>query len=237
MVVWGTDGSTAILDKFDFRIALSKSMLLRRRASMRDKAGFPKRTISISLYIVPSSGCSSFAHSAFRNHMVSLKHWYVLRSKPQKEDVLCMEVSVRGHEVYYPTLNVQPVNPRSKSKRPFFPGYLFINVDLDEVGLSAFRWMPYSIGLVCFGGEPAIVHEALIQSLSRRVDELNQEGFSQKSAFQHGDPVRITEGPFMGYEAIFDEMISAGDRVKVLLEFLSGRHTRLELGASILEQV
>ncbi len=169
--------------------------------------------------------------------MVSLKHWYVLRSKPQKEDVLCMEVSVRGHEVYYPTLNVQPVNPRSKSKRPFFPGYLFINVDLDEVGLSAFRWMPYSIGLVCFGGEPAIVHEALIQSLNRRVEKLNKAGLFHKSAFQSGDSVRVTEGPFEGYTAIFDEMISGGDRVKVLLEFLSGRHARLELGASILERL
>lgn len=169
--------------------------------------------------------------------MGSLKHWYVLRSKPQKEDVLCMEVSVRGHEVYYPTLSVHPVNPRAKCMRPFFPRYLFVHVDLEEVGISTFRWMPYSVGLVCIGGEPAIVHEALIHSLNRRVNELNQVGFPQKSAFQRGDPVRITEGPFRGYEAIFDVRISAGDRVKVLLEFLSGRHTRLELGASTLERL
>ena len=169
--------------------------------------------------------------------MESLKHWYVLRSKPQKEDVLCIEVSVRGHEVYYPTLNVQPVNPRAKCKRPFFPGYLFINVDLDEIGLSTFRWMPYSIGLVCFGGEPAIMHETLIHSIIRRVEKLNKAGLFHKCAFQRGDPVRITEGPFMGYEAIFDEMISAGDRVKVLLEFLSGRNARLELRESILESL
>ena len=167
--------------------------------------------------------------------MGSLQRWYVLRSKPQKEDVLCMEVSVRGHEVYYPTLNVQPVNPRSKCKRPFFPGYLFVHVDLDEVGLSTFRWMPYSIGLVCFGGEPAIMHEALIHSINQRVEKLNKAGFPQKSAFQRGDPVRIMEGPFVGYEAIFDATISAGDRVKVLLELLSGKHARLELGASTLE--
>ena len=164
-----------------------------------------------------------------------LQRWYVLRSKPQKEDVLCMEVSVRGHEVYYPYLKVQPVNPRSKCKRPFFPGYLFVHVDLDEVGLSTFRWMPYSIGLVCFGGEPAIMHETLIHSINQRVEKLNKEGFPQKSAFQRGDPVRIMEGPFVGYEAIFDATISAGDRVKVLLELLSGKHARLELGASTLE--
>ena len=169
--------------------------------------------------------------------MVSLKHWYVLRSKPQKEDVLCMEVSARGHEVYYPTLNVQPVNPRAKCKRPFFPRYLFVHVDIEEVGLSTFRWMPYSVGLVCFGGEPATVHEALIHSLHRRLEELNQAGFRQKSAFKRGDPVRITDGPFAGYGAIFDASISEGERVRVLLELLSGKHARLELGSSQLELV
>ena len=40
------------------------------------------------------------------------EHWYALRSKPQKEEVVSKQVRERGFEVFYPRLRVNPVNPK-----------------------------------------------------------------------------------------------------------------------------
>ena len=74
--------------------------------------------------------------------------WHVLHSKPNREEVLWKHAVAEGHQAYYPCLHVQPVNPRSRSIRPYFPGYLFVRTDLSQVGLSTFRWMAHANGLV-----------------------------------------------------------------------------------------
>ncbi len=89
-------------------------------------------------------------------------HWYALRSKPRKEDIVWRQCREQGYEVFYPRLRVQPVNPRARKVKAYFPGYLFTHVDLDTIGLSAFQWMPHAIGLVTFGGEPSTVPDNLI---------------------------------------------------------------------------
>ena len=92
--------------------------------------------------------------------------WYVLRSKPNKEDALWQEVSARNYEVFYPQICVQPVNPRSRKILPYFPGYMFVHIDMSMVGFSDFTWMPYSYGLVTFGSEPSSVPEELIHAFT-----------------------------------------------------------------------
>jgi transcription antitermination factor NusG len=157
-------------------------------------------------------------------------YWYALRSKPRKEDVVWRQVHNGGFETFYPRLRVNPVNPRSKKIKPYFPGYLFVYADLDEVGLSVFRWMPHAIGLVSFGGEPAAVPENLIHAIRKRVEEIADAGGEVLDGLKHGDVVRISDGPFRGYEAIFDDRLPGKERVRVLLELLgSQRRVPLEL--------
>jgi len=53
-----------------------------------------------------------------------------------------------------------------------------------------------------------------------------------------GDPIRIQDGPFRGYEAIFDARLPGTERVRVLLEFLGNqRKVAVELSASQIQQV
>jgi transcription antitermination factor NusG len=163
--------------------------------------------------------------------------WYVLRSKPHKEAALYREVTARGYEAYYPTLRVTPKNPRANRRQSFFPGYMFVNYDLEDVGISTFRWMPYSVGLVCFGGEAAVVQPALIQSIRQHVEALNNGSLNSVSKFKQGDRLQITNGPFTGFGAIFDKTLTNHGRVRVLLEFLSGQYASLELDQSSLESV
>lgn len=162
--------------------------------------------------------------------------WYALRSKPRKEDVLYRQANAQGFEVFYPRLRVQPVNPRSKKYKPYFPGYMFVNVDLEKVGISTFQWMPHSIGLVSFGGDPAHVPDNLINALQKRVNQINEAGGEVYEGLKPGDTVRISEGPFRGYQAIFDERLPGSERVRVLIQMLSDRHLPVELQAGQIER-
>jgi transcriptional antiterminator RfaH len=158
-------------------------------------------------------------------------NWYALRSKPRKEEVLWKQLLAREIEVFFPRIRVHPVNPRSRKLRPYFPGYMFVQVDLEEVGLSRFNWMPHAIGLVSFDGEPATVPDNLIHAVRKRVDEIAAAGGEFYDGLQPGDPVRISSGPFAGYEAIFDESLPGNERVRVLIQMLSDRHIPVELKA------
>jgi transcription antitermination factor NusG len=157
--------------------------------------------------------------------------WYALRSKPRKEEVLWKQLLAREIEVFFPRMRVHPVNPRSRKLRPYFPGYLFVQVDLEAVGSSKFNWMPFAIGLVSFDGEPAVVPEGLINEVRKRVDEIAAVGGEFYDGLQPGDPVRISSGPFTGYEAIFDMRLPGSERVRVLIQMLTDRNMPLELKA------
>jgi transcription antitermination factor NusG len=163
-------------------------------------------------------------------------HWYALRSKPRKEEVLWRQLHTQEYEVFFPRLKVKPVNPRSRKLRPYFPGYMFVQVDLDEVGLSTFQWMPHAIGLVSFDGEPAPVPDNLIHAVRKRVEEIAAAGGEFFDGLKQGDPVRISTGPFSGYEAIFDARVPGSERVRVLIQMLSDRRLPVELQVNQVER-
>ncbi len=161
--------------------------------------------------------------------------WYVLRSKPNKEDALFQLVLSRGYEVYYPRLRVEPINPRSRSVRPFFPGYMFIHVDLEQDGISAFKWLPYSYGLVTFGTETGRVPNSIILGLKKGIDGINTRGIDPLKEWKQGDALLIREGVFEGFEAIFDTRIGGQKRARILLKFLSGQWVKTEIDVRSLE--
>jgi transcriptional antiterminator RfaH len=163
--------------------------------------------------------------------------WYALRSKPNKELTLWRELCARGLECFYPQLRVRPVNPRSRNVRPYFPGYLFLHADIERIGVSTFQWMPFSVGLVSFGGEPASVPDNLINAIRKRVDEINAAGGEQLEGLKRGEVVVIQDGPFDGYEAIFDARLPGSDRVRVFLKLLEVRQMKLELPANQIQRL
>lgn len=163
--------------------------------------------------------------------------WYAMRSKPNKEDFLAGQLQAYGIDVFFPLLRVKPVNPRSRKLRPYFPNYLFVHVDLDMVNVSDLRWMPGASGLVSFDGEPASVPDLLIATVKKQVDQHNVTFHDQKKNFQRGDTVMIQDGPFAGYEAVFDTHISGQDRVKVLLSLLQKRQIPVEISSKQIRRV
>jgi len=92
--------------------------------------------------------------------------------------------------------------------------------------------MPHTIGLVCFGDEPAIVPENLITEVKKKVEIISGAGGYLYDGLTSGDKVYISSGLFCGYEAIFDTRIPGTERVRVLLVLLNDhRQMQLELNA------
>ena len=155
--------------------------------------------------------------------------WYALHSKPRKEAFLWAQLGLHEIEGYCPRIRVQPVNPRARKVRPYFPGYVFGRMDLGQINKRMVLWIPGSAGIVSFGGIPSHVPEGMIAAIRRRVDEINAAGGERLDGLKPGDVVTVQEGPFKGYEAIYEARLSGEDRVRVLLKLLNRHHFPLEL--------
>lgn len=155
--------------------------------------------------------------------------WYVVRSKPYKEKHLTAYVRAQGLGAYLPQLPAHPVNPRARTAKPLFPGYVFVQADLSEVGKSALRWMPLSRGLVYLGGEPAWVKEPVLEGIRQRVRALWEAEPESGPRFEHGERIWVREGVFEGYEGIFDAALAGGKRCRILLQMLHDRFVPLEV--------
>jgi transcription antitermination factor NusG len=160
--------------------------------------------------------------------------WYVLHSKPNKEELLYDQLCFRTIDAYYPRIKVRPVNPRARTSKPYFPGYLFIKTNQDAIGPSALSWMPGATGLVSFGNDPATVPDEFVQAIRDRVDQANSDFDDQIEKFKYGDIVEIQSGPFRGYHAIFDSHLPGRERVRILLQMLWDRQVGVEISKEML---
>ena len=153
-----------------------------------------------------------------------IEQCYVLRSKPHKEDFLGEQLRSHKIEIFNPRLRVQPVNPRARKSKPYFPGYIFVHLNKDFFNMSKLQWIPGAAGLVSFGGHPAYVHDSLINIIRKRVDDINASGGESTARIHPGEEVTINSGPFSGYKAIFDCHLSGKERVHVLIKMLNNYH-------------
>ena len=162
--------------------------------------------------------------------------WYAVQVQPHKEFLANGALGgVAGVETYLPILKVDPVNPRARKKRPFFPGYLFAQADLGDVGLSAIQWTPGVVRVLGYDDVPVAIPERLIDDIRLQVRVVQGEDPWGLGRLRHGDRVRITSGPLQGYEGMFDTRLSGKMRARILVDFV-GRQTAAEVDVRFLEQ-
>ncbi len=150
-----------------------------------------------------------------------MQNWYALNTKPRCEQVVYEGLANRKIEAYLPLWQVRARGGRNWVERPFFPGYLFVHADLDEVGRSALQYLSGVRELVMRGEEPATVPAALVESIREHLAERKQSVTDAAGLeLRPGDTVRIVEGPLAGLEGIFDAHISSHDRVRLLINFI-----------------
>ena len=163
-------------------------------------------------------------------------NWYALHCKPHKEACVAGQLGLHQIEFFYPAYQVRPANPRSQKIKPFFPGYLFVQLELGSPSSAMLRWMPGTVGLVDFDNIPAPVPDNLITAIRRRVHKLITGGRTS-ACFKPGEAVQVVEGPLSGLRGIIDLNLSGSQRVRVLLKFLGERFTRVELPAGVIEPI
>jgi transcriptional antiterminator RfaH len=157
-----------------------------------------------------------------------MQRWYALYTKPKKERQVDALLQEQGIETYLPTVQ-RKVRRRDRPDRiVYFPCYLFARLDLSDTPRSSIDWMPGIRHIVSLGERPAVVADEIVALLRRRLEGIEEMGYGN---LKQGDRVRITSGPLRELEAIFDQPLSAADRVRVLLDVM-GRMTPVEIDHS-----
>ncbi|MGB7538423.1 MAG: transcription termination/antitermination NusG family protein [Anaerolineales bacterium] len=157
--------------------------------------------------------------------------WYALHSKPNHENLLWEQLTLREIEAFLPCVNAKTVNPRARKTRPIFPGYVFVHFDFSLHGESGLQWIPGASGLVKFGNDFGYIPDNLIHGIRRRVEEMQAGVGEPLPTARPGDKVIIQDGPFKGYEAVFDGRLSGSERVRVLLRLFQREAIPLHLSA------
>ena len=146
--------------------------------------------------------------------------WYAVLCKPRREALAETNLANQGYRVYLPRLATQCRRDGKwiDTVEPLFPRYLFLAPGNEHQGLAPVRSTLGVSGLVRFGGQPATIPEAVVESLRGRQDP-DTGACARRSLFKSGAPIQFCAGPFTGLDGVFE--IEAGqDRVYVLLEFL-----------------
>lgn len=165
------------------------------------------------------------------------KNWYALYVKPHKERSVYRSLLDQSVETFFPSIKVKPTDPRTAKVRPYFPGYIFVHVDLEETEINTFKWMPGVHRMISFGDTPAIVPAHFVDELRKHLAMIEEAGGLQpKQAFETGDTIKITGGLFEGYEAIFDVYLPGKERVQLLLMFLGSQPKRIKLDVDQVEK-
>ena len=154
--------------------------------------------------------------------------WYLVYTKGNQERVARENLERQGYSTYLPLMTIRRRRSGKMATRaaPMFPRYLFIQLSEGTDDWGPIRSTVGVANLVRFAERAARIPDDLIVALRRSEDEEGLHQAPSRSVWP-GDRVRIEEGVFAGYEAIFQAK-SGQDRVLLLLE-IAGNSVRLQL--------
>lgn len=164
-----------------------------------------------------------------------MKEWYALHTRPYSERKVAVRLDRHEIETYVPITQSESERPDA-SPIPFFPGYMFIHLDMDKANPNHWRFTPGVRYIVSYGEEPITVDEQLIRTIRQELAAMEARREQPRGRFKRGDRVRVTSGPFQDLVAIFDGPSEPAERVQILLQVMS-RYKRIRISQSSLEKV
>lgn len=167
------------------------------------------------------------------------KRWYVVHaySGYEKKVMRALQERIKLNamedffgDVLVPTEEVVEMRAgqKRKSERKFYPGYVLINMEMNDQTWHLVKSTPRVMGFI--GGtadKPAAITNREADAILRRV----QEGVEQprpKTLFEPGEMVRVTDGPFNDFTGVVEEVNYAKNRLQVAVTIF-GRSTPVEL--------
>jgi len=122
---------------------------------------------------------------------------------------------------------------RRSSRKRVFPGYILVQLVLDEESWYVVRNTPGVTGFVGSGTRPLPLTEEEVSKILRRMED---EQPRIKVNFRVGETVRIMDGPFADFMAVVDELSLERGKVRLLVSFF-GRETPVEMDFMQVEKI
>jgi transcriptional antiterminator NusG len=131
--------------------------------------------------------------------------------------------------VLIPTESVTEVRGGKKytSERMFYPGYVLVEMDMDDNVWHVVKSTPRVTGFVGTGQQPTPLSQDEVNQIVYRVAD-SKEKPKLKVKFEKNESVRITEGPFATFQGVVDEVNEDRETLKVMVTIF-GRATPVEL--------
>jgi len=167
-----------------------------------------------------------------------MKHWYVVHTQTGLEDKVKSyienKVSSDGlqefiNKVVIPTEQISEVRSgkRKISQRKFFPGYVLVEMDLNDQTYLAIKSTPGVTGFIGLGKKPMPLPQADVDNILKKTEETATKP-TPKIIFEKGEQVRVTEGPFVNFNGTIEEIHPERGKLKVSVSIF-GRSTPVEL--------
>ena len=165
--------------------------------------------------------------------------WYVVQAfsgyegrvaKSLKEHIKIHSMEEKFGEILVPTEEVieMRAGQKRKSERKFFPGYVLVQMLMDETSWHLVRSVPRVMGFI--GGtsdRPAPISDKEADAILNRLQE-SVDKPRPKTLFEAGEVVRVSDGPFADFQGVVEEVDYEKSRLKVSV-LIFGRSTPVEL--------
>ena len=172
--------------------------------------------------------------------------WYIIHSysgfERKVKESLESRVTAFGLEdkigkVLIPTETVTEVRNGKKytSERMFYPGYVLVEMDMDDHVWHVVKSTPRVTGFVGTGQQPTPLSEDEVKQIVYRVAD-SKEKPKLKVKFEKNESVRISEGPFATFTGVVDEVNEDRETLKVMVTIF-GRSTPVELEFGQVEKI
>lgn len=173
------------------------------------------------------------------------KKWYIVHTYSGHENKAKLTLLERVRnanltdyfgEVLVPTESVMEVvkGQRRTTTRKFFPGYMFVQMVLDDRTFHLVKNTPKITGFLG-GTKPTPVPEREITGVQTNMSEGGRPKPKARVVFEVGDSVRVIDGPFANFSATVEEVKSDKQKLKVSLSMF-GRATSVELDFAQVEK-
>lgn len=167
------------------------------------------------------------------------KRWYVIHAYSGYENYVVKALNERIKleglescfgEVIVPTEEVVEMRggQKRKSERKFFPGYVLVQMEMNDETWHMVRNVPRVLGFI--GGtaeKPAAITDEDASKILRRVEE-GEKRPTPKVLFEPGEVVRVIDGPFADFDGVVEDVNYEKSRLRVSVSIF-GRSTPVEL--------
>ncbi len=171
------------------------------------------------------------------------RQWYVVHTYSGYENkvkanlerrVQSMGMQEKIFQVLIPTEDEIEIKEgkRRIAKKKIYPGYVLVEMILDDDSWYVVRNTPGVTGFVGSGNRPIPLREEEMKAI---LGQVKDEVPKLRIHYQKGDRVRITSGPFQEFTGIVDEILPEKEKVRVLVSIF-GRETPVELDFTQVER-